>query len=128
MSKKARHLKTLGRTGSKFKGLETFKAPPDCKIVTCVSDEVTAVCPVTGQPDWYKVTLEYLPHKLCVESKTLKLFLQSFRNEGHFCEDFSQIIARKLFEVLRPYRVRVTVLQKARGGIAIEAASQIEQS
>ena len=88
-----KRFKALGSKVTKFTRLETFPAPKGVRRVTCTSDEVTALCPVTGQPDWYVVEILYGPNRLCVESKSLKLFLQSFRQEGHFCEEFSRIIA-----------------------------------
>ena len=121
---KKNRLKSLGKSGSKFFGLETFKAPRECTRVTCVSDEVTAVCPVTGQPDYYKVEIAYIPNQLCVESKSLKLYLGQFRNKGHFCEDFSNIIAKDINDKLNPFYVGVTVTQKSRGGISIIAKSE----
>lgn len=125
MPKKKLNLKSLGKAGSKhFAGLETFPSPEECKKVTCISDEVTAVCPVTGQPDYYKVEITYHPAERCVESKSLKLYLGQFRNKGHFCEDFSDIIANDLHTVLDPYYTRVTVTQKSRGGISIVAVSE----
>lgn len=119
-------LRTLGKSGAKWNGFETFKRPENCRKVVCVSDEVTALCPVTGQPDWYQVEISYLPNKLCVESKTLKLFLQSFRNKGLFCEAFSDKIAQDISSALKPFEVRVTVTQKPRGGVSIIATSVIE--
>jgi len=124
MSKK---LKTLGRKVTKFAGLETFTKPAGVVEVTCISDEVTANCPVTGQPDWYKVEITYEPDKLCVESKTVKLFLQSFRNEGHFCENFASIIAHEFFKALLPLRVQVQVTQKARGGVSIVSSAFLDE-
>lgn len=121
------NLKTLGQKISTFQGLETFPAPPNVVEVICISDEVTAVCPVTGQPDWYQVKINYIPDGKCVESKSLKLYLQSFRNNGHFCEDFSQIIAAGLMEALGAREVTVTVIQKPRGGISIESTATIER-
>jgi 7-cyano-7-deazaguanine reductase len=118
-------LKSLGKSGATFSGLETFHAPAKSTKVRCISDEVTALCPVTGQPDWYVVDITYRPNGLCVESKSLKLFLQSFRNAGHFCEDFSQIICNNLNEALDPKSITVTVIQKPRGGVSIEATSEI---
>lgn len=114
-------LKTLGKTGSKFTGLETFPTPPGVTVVTCRSDEVSAMCPVTGQPDWYVVEIVYAPRAVCVESKTLKLYLQSFRNDGHFCEKFASIICERIKKDLNPASVTVTITQKPRGGIAIIA-------
>lgn len=118
--------KSLGKKTPKFLGLETFQCPSHTTSVTCVSDEVTAMCPVTGQPDWYVVRITYRPKMKCVESKSLKLYLQSFRNAGHFCEKFAEIIASDLFKILLPHHISVTVIQKPRGGIAIESTSVVE--
>jgi len=115
--------RALGRKVNVFQGLETFPAPSEIRSVTCISDEVTAVCPVTGQPDWYQVTITYRPRTKCIESKSLKLYLQSFRNIGRFCEDFSAIILRDLKRELDPVEITVEVVQKPRGGIAIRAVS-----
>jgi len=59
---------------------------PAVSQVDLTSDELVAVCPITGQPDLYVVSIEYTPKDLCLESKSLKLYLNSFRNEGVFCE------------------------------------------
>src|SRR5581483_1799130 len=76
----------LGHPGSgHYAGLETF-ANPGVALVELESDELTAVCPVTGQPDMYVATIEYEPDALCLESKSVKLYLNRFRDEGHFCE------------------------------------------
>lgn len=121
-----KNLKSLGKKGSStYYGLETFNAPENCVSVRCTSDEVTAVCPVTSQPDWYVVEIEYTPNRLCVESKSLKLYLMTFRNAGHFCEDLSQIIARDIGAAVRPKEVTVVVTQKSRGGISIRAESRV---
>ena len=77
---------TLGKKVTQWVGFETFAAPKGIKEIVCVSDEVTALCPVTAQPDWYQVSIKYAPAGLAVESKTLKLYLQSFRQQGLFCE------------------------------------------
>src|SRR4051812_21387011 len=76
----------LGHPGNDhYAGLKTF-ANPGVATVELVSDELTAVCPITNQPDLYRVTIAYQPDALCLESKSLKLYLNSFRNEGVFCE------------------------------------------
>ena len=76
----------LGHPGSEhYAGLETF-ANPGVAHVEMTSDELTAMCPVTGQPDLYVARIEYWPAALCIESKSLKLYLNGYRNEGHFCE------------------------------------------
>ena len=84
---------------------------------------MSALCPVTSQPDWYRVQIAYVPRERCIESKSLKLYLQSFRNEGIFCEAFAVRIAGELSEALG-CPVDVTVIQKARGGITIEAGAR----
>ena len=119
------NLKALGKSGAKFEGLETFPTPPGVTRVTCISDEVTAVCPITGQPDWYVVEVTYRPDKVCVESKTVKLFLQSYRNEGHFCEAFASIVAHEFQKALLAHGVHVKITQKARGGVSIVAEAVV---
>ncbi|MBA2536214.1 MAG: preQ(1) synthase [Actinobacteria bacterium] len=115
----------LGQPGSeRYAGLETFPNP-GVSHVEMTSDEVTAVCPVTGQPDLYVAAIEYWPGERCIESKSLKLYLSSFRNEGVFCEALAVKIRDDVAEALdlQPEKVRVTLEQKARGGITITATS-----
>jgi 7-cyano-7-deazaguanine reductase len=115
----------LGHPGSEhYAGLETF-ANPGVSHVEMTSDELTAVCPITGQPDLYVATIEYWPQSLCIESKSLKLYLAEFRNEGHFCEALAVKVRDDIAQVLDlpPDKVRVTLKQKARGGITITATS-----
>jgi 7-cyano-7-deazaguanine reductase len=115
----------LGQPGSEhYAGLETFPNP-GVSHVEMKSDELTAVCPVTSQPDLYVASIEYWPQALCLESKSLKLYLNSFRNEGAFCEALAVRIRDDVAEALEvpPDKVRVTLEQKARGGITITATS-----
>jgi 7-cyano-7-deazaguanine reductase len=115
----------LGHAGSEhFAGLESF-ANPGVSHVELTSDELAAVCPVTGQPDLYVATIEYSPGPLCLESKSLKLYLNGFRNEGAFCEALAVRIRDDVAEALElpAEKVRVTLRQKARGGISITAAT-----
>jgi 7-cyano-7-deazaguanine reductase len=115
----------LGSPGSEaYAGLETFPNP-GVSQVTMTSDELTAVCPITGQPDLYTATIDYEPKELCLESKSLKLYFMRFRDEGHFCEALAVKIRNDVGEALElpADRVRVTLVQKARGGIAITARS-----
>ena len=115
----------LGRPGSDaYAGLETF-ANPGVSHVEMTSDELTAVCPITTQPDLYIATIEYWPQRLCLESKSLKLYLSSFRNEGAFCEALAVRIRDDAAEALElpSDKVRVTLEQKARGGITIPATA-----
>ena len=113
----------LGHAGSEhYAGLETFDNP-GVATVELTSDELTAVCPITGQPDLYSVTIEYRPKDLCLESKSLKLYLAGYRNDGHFCEALAVKIRDDTAEALGlgSDAVTVTLRQKARGGISISA-------
>ena len=115
----------LGQPGSDaFAGLETF-ANPGVSHVEMTSDELTAVCPITGQPDLYVAVIEYWPKELCIESKSLKLYLSAFRNEGAFCEALAVQIRDDVAAAIDvPHdKVRVTLEQKARGGITITATA-----
>jgi 7-cyano-7-deazaguanine reductase len=113
----------LGQPGNDhYAGLESF-ANPGVADVELVSDELTAVCPITGQPDLYRVTIGYRPASLCLESKSLKLYLSRFRNEGVFCEALAVRIRDEVACALElpADAVRVELEQKARGGITITA-------
>ena len=115
----------LGHAGSEhYAGLETFDNP-GVSHVEMTSDELTAVCPITGQPDLYVATIEYEPDRLCLESKSLKLYLSGYRNEGAFCEALAVRIRDEIADALELPRgkVRVTLSQKARGGIMIVATA-----
>jgi 7-cyano-7-deazaguanine reductase len=115
----------LGHPGSEhFAGLETF-ANPGVSHVDLTSDELVAVGPITGHPDLYVVSIEYNPKDLCLESKSLKLYLNSFRNEVVFCEALAVKIRDDVAEALGLHTgdVCVTLTQKARGGITITATA-----
>ena len=115
----------LGHAGSEhYAGLETFDNP-GVSHVEMTSDELTAVCPITSQPDLYEATIAYEPDRLCLESKSLKLYLSGYRNEGAFCEALAVRIRDDVAAALElPHdKVRVTLKQKARGGITITAAT-----
>jgi len=105
------------------KRLEVFPAPAHVRRVVLESDEVTSLCPVTGQPDWETVRIEFEPEALCVESKSLKLYFWSLREEGAFCEELSSRIATDIYEACKPRWVTVTVTQKPRGGITIASTA-----
>jgi 7-cyano-7-deazaguanine reductase len=85
--------------------------------------EFTSHCPVTGQPDFATLLIEYDPHKLLVETKSLKLFLWSFRSVGKFNEEIVDEIAQAFFDQVRPRRVEVRGTFHQRGGIAVQARS-----
>jgi 7-cyano-7-deazaguanine reductase len=115
----------LGHAGSSaYVGLESFPNPGVTRV-EMTSDELTATCPVTAQPDFYVATIEYEPETLCLESKSLKIYLSRFRGEGAFCEALAVQIRDDVADALElpPDRVHVTLRQKARGGITITASA-----
>ena len=85
--------------------------------VRCETDEFTCVCPMTGQPDWATVTVDYVPDAHIVELKSLKLYLWSYRNEGAFHEDVTNRILDDLVAAISPRRMTVVTDWNIRGGI-----------
>lgn len=86
--------------------------------------EFTSLCPITGQPDFGSILIEYIPAKLCVESKSLKLYLLSFRNYGTFHEESVNRILDDLVKACNPSKARVTGKFNPRGGVAITVAAE----
>ena len=105
--------------------LETFDAPPGCTRVRFTSDELTSLCPLTGQPDFNTVEIDYEPNAKCIESKSLKLYLWSFRDKKAFVEQLAAEIANEVHLAARPLRVRVSITQHVRGGIVTEATAEL---
>lgn len=99
--------------------LETFdNANPQRNYwIQFKTSEFTSLCPITGQPDFATITIDYIPGKLCVESKSLKLYLFSFRQTGTFYEEIVNRIYTDLSEQLQPKRLIVNGAFTARGGI-----------
>jgi len=99
--------------------LETFANPHPKRdyVIEHVAPEFTSVCPKTGQPDFGTVRLTYVPDKLCVELKSYKFYLQSFRNTGIFYEDITNRILDDLVKVLRPRSMTVVTEWTPRGGL-----------
>ena len=99
--------------------LETFEnpAPERNYEIHSVCPEFTCVCPMTGQPDFATISLRYIPDKLCVELKSLKLYLWSFRNEGHFHEAVTNRILDDLAGLLQPRFMEIKGTFNVRGGI-----------
>ena len=99
--------------------LETFANPSPRRNYTIrhVAPEFTSRCPVTGQPDFGTVVIEYVPDRLCVELKSLKLYLQAFREEGIFYEAVTNRILDQLVKVLAPRSIRVETRWRPRGGM-----------
>ena len=94
---------------------------PDVQTVKLFTTEFTSLCPRTGQPDFGSVSIEYIPDELCLESKSLKYYLWSYRNEGEFCEGLAGRIADDIVFAIRPAQIQVEVTQNVRGGIGIVA-------
>jgi 7-cyano-7-deazaguanine reductase len=114
----------LGHAGSEaYAGLESFPNP-GVERVELVSDELTAFCPITHQPDFYTATIAYEPGTLCLESKSLKIYLSRFNDQGVFCEALAVQIRDDVADALEldRGRVHVALRQKARGGITITAS------
>ncbi len=105
--------------------VETFPAPAGCTRVRFTTDEVASLCPVTGQPDVSSVEIDYEPDGRCVESKSLKLYLWSFRDREVFAEALAVEIATEVQRAAAPKRVRVVLTQHARGGIVTEATAEL---
>jgi 7-cyano-7-deazaguanine reductase len=99
--------------------LETFENQfPDRDYqIEIVAPEFTSVCPRTGQPDFGTLTIDYIPNKKCVELKSLKLYLHSFRNQGIFYEHVTNTILDDLVAVIEPRWMKVVAAFNARGGI-----------
>ena len=97
---------------------------PQVQRVVLRALEFTSLCPKTGQPDFGRVTIDYVPDELLLESKALKFYLWSFRDEGEFCETLAARIADDVVFAIAPRWVRVMVEQDARGGIEIAATAE----
>ena len=89
-----------------------------CIRFTC--PEFTSICPVTSQPDFAKIIIDYIPNKFIVESKSLKLYLTGYRNHGAFHEDCTISIAKDLDNLLKPNWLRIAGIWYPRGGIPID--------
>ena len=120
-------LTKLGSAGTKYSMdydpsvLETFvnKHPDNDYFVKFNCPEFTSLCPITGQPDFATITISYVPAERMVESKSLKLYLFSFRNHGDFHEDCVNIIMKDLVRLMDPKYLEVRGIFTPRGGIAI---------
>ena len=126
MNREQDNLQSLGRkteypTDYAPQLLETFenRHPDNDYWVRFNCPEFTSLCPITGQPDFAEIRINYLPGKLMVESKSLKLYLFSFRNHGDFHEDCVNTIMKDLIKLMDPKYIEVTGLFTPRGGISI---------
>ena len=123
-------LTLLGRDVRKpVRKLETFPNQHAGRpySVTLESNEFTCLCPATGQPDFATITIHYVPDRRIVESKSLKLYLWSFRDEGYFHEHVTNVILDDLVAALDPVRCQVVGRFNVRGGIGITVEANYER-
>jgi 7-cyano-7-deazaguanine reductase len=102
--------------------LETVPNPHSDEdyLVRFTAPEFTTLCPITGQPDFAHLVIDYVPDRMLVESKSLKLYLTSFRNVGGFHEDTTIAIARRIAAMIRPRYLRIGGYWYPRGGMPID--------
>jgi len=105
--------------------VEVFPAPAHVTNVRFTNDELTSMCPVTQQPDLSTVVIDYVPDRFCVESKSLKLYLWGFRDRAVFAEALAAEIAGEIMHTAQPASVTVTLTQRPRGGIEVQAVAQL---
>jgi len=119
-------LTLLGRKARPGKKLEAFpnRVVGRYYLVTLETDEFTCVCPITGQPDFASIRVEYVPDKNIVESKSFKLYLWSYRNEGTFHEHAVNKILNDLIKAVDPHWCRITGKFNVRGGIGITVEAE----
>lgn len=119
-------LTLLGREAKPSKRLETFpNHHPDRRyVVRLETDEFTCLCPATGQPDFANILVEYIPNQKIIESKSFKLYLWSYRNEGVFHEHVINKILEDLVAALEPHWCRVIGAFQIRGGINITVEAE----
>ena len=119
-------LTLLGRNAEPSKSLEAFPnhTPDRYYLVSLETNEFTCVCPATGQPDFANIRIQYVPDEKIVESKSLKLYFWSYRDEGVFHEHVVNQILDDLVNVLDPHWCKVTGEFDVRGGIGITVESE----
>ena len=119
-------LTVLGNTvRESIEHVEVFPAPADVSTVRFTSDELASICPVTSQPDLSHLVIEYEPLEWCIESKSLKLYLWGFRDRAVFAEALAAEIAREIMNTANPRTVTVTLTQRPRGGIEVQAVARL---
>ncbi len=124
-------LTLLGRSETKLPDapsqarLETFSNPTRRNYhIHFETDDFTCLCPVTGQPDFARIDIDYVPHKLCIESKSLKFYLASYRNERAFNEAVTNRILDDFVKACSPREAIITAQFSARGGIALTVRAE----
>lgn len=119
-------LTLLGHKAGPSKKLEAFpnRNPERYYLVTLETDEFTCLCPITGQPDFASIRVDYVPDRFVIESKSFKLYLWSYRNEGAFHEHVVNTILDDLIKILDPHWCKVTGIFNVRGGIGINVEAE----
>jgi 7-cyano-7-deazaguanine reductase len=110
---------TRGPIGAEDLDTVPWSHPGADAIVEFTTDELTAICPVTGQPDFYDLKLSYRPRAKLLESKAMKLYLWSFREKGAFAEDLAATLLEDLVAACDPEEMTVDLTQRVRGGLKI---------
>lgn len=117
----------LGKHQTEFSKLDVFERPTHVVEVVLAGEELTAFCPITHQPDFYGYEVRYRPGKWCIEAKTFKLMIGSFRNRAAFAETLASDIAQLIHDATGA-ATEVTLRQQVRGGIALTARAAIPAS
>jgi 7-cyano-7-deazaguanine reductase len=119
-------LTLLGGKSEPSKKLEAFpnRSPERYYLVTLETNEFTCLCPMTGQPDFANIRVQYVPDERVVESKSFKLYIWSYRNEGAFHEHVINRILEDLVKTLDPHWCKVTGVFNIRGGIGITVEAE----
>lgn len=117
--------KALGQTVTEFEGLERIEISPAVREVVFSVDDMTSICPVTGQPDFQSVKISLFPGGHTIETKTLKLYLETFRNRGIFAEDLASTIANDVLSGSGAKRVEVELTQHTRGGMVTKVLAVV---
>ncbi len=109
--------------------LELFENPKPQRdyVITIECPEFTSLCPKTGQPDFGTITIEYCPDKLCIELKSLKFYMQSYRNKGIFYEALTNEILDDLANVCKPRWMKITSSFTPRGGITTQVSAEYKK-
>ncbi len=131
-AKSQRGLTLLGRSEAKIPNspgearLETFQNPAPRRNywIHFETDDFTSVCPITGQPDFARIDIDYIADRLCIESKSLKFYLASYRNQRAFNEAVTNRILDDFVRACRPRQAMVTAQFSARGGIALTVRAE----
>ncbi len=117
----------LGKRQTTYTGLDVFPRPEHVVEVTLAGDELTAFCPITRQPDFYHYEVRYRPVVSCIESKTFKLMIGSYRDQAAFAETLASDIAQQVHDATGA-ETEVTLTQQVRGGVSLTAKAAIPRS